>query len=147
MELERARAGTEGSLEVAPYPAALSEVSTPREVAGVLVKALDEEDKATLLGLVAIKAAAREVEAIYQKYGKQSKIKPAGNAALAAGGWQATYSFVQAGQTQVKGEHITGDSAIVTAAAIGADGTPRTLTIKLVREDGLWKALPGIETQ
>ena len=138
---------TAGSPAAASYPAALSAASTPSEVARVLVQALDAQNKATLLGLVATKAATEQVDAIYKKYGKRSPIKPEANAALAAGGWLATYSFVQSGQTEVKGERITGESATVTAAAKGPDGTARTLMIKLVREERVWKVLPGIETE
>lgn len=131
----------------APYPAGLSAESTPQEVAAALIRALDAKDKATLMGLAAMKAATQKIDAIYQKRGKESPFKPEANAGIAATGWLATYSFVQTGKTEVQGAQVAGDAATVTAAATGADGTPRQLKIKLVREDGLWKVLPGIDTE
>ena len=130
----------------AAYPSALSAASSPTEVAQVLIKALDEEDKGTLLGLVAVKAVAKDIEAIYQKHGKTSKGAPKAAPGLAAAGWGATYAFYQTGQTTVTREEVTGESASVFAGGKAPDGSPKTLKIKMVREDGVWKVRGGLET-
>lgn len=131
----------------APYPATLSASSSPEQVAAVLIKALDEDDGATLLGLVAVETANAEVEAIFQKHGKTSKIKRGNVAALAASGWKATYSFFEPGETHVTGHEIDGDTATVHATGRNGEGSPTTLQINLVREDGLWKVKPGLESR
>ena len=134
-----------------PYPAGLSAESSPSDVAGVLIEALDAKDKGTLLGLAAAKDAAKEVEAIFRKHGRSSeksgKLGKLGKnaAAMVVMGWGATYKFCQAGKTTVKAESIQGNTAVVTAAAAAPDGKPKTIKIKLMREDGVWKVRAGIE--
>ncbi|MFH0963211.1 MAG: hypothetical protein V2A58_04270 [Planctomycetota bacterium] len=96
--------------------------------------------------LVAVKAATEEVDAIYRKHGRRSNVKPEGVARMAAAGWSATYAFMKTGESVVGEAKVDGESATVLVEGKGADGTPRTLEVKLVREDGVWKALPGIET-
>ena len=129
---------------VLPYPSGLSAKSAPKEVAQALVEALDGGDKKTLLGLVAVKAGAEDIEAIFRKHGRRKSAKPGTVAALAVTGWQATYAFVKKGETQVAREEIEGDKALVFADCQARDGKPRTLEITLLREDGLWKVRPGL---
>ena len=131
---------------VPAYPAGLSGTSSPKDVAAVLIKALDADDNDTLLGLVAIKAASQDVNAIYEKHGRKSDFTPEKVAKLAVGGWRLTYSFFEQGQTSVTREAITGDAATVFADGKGPDGKPKTVKISLVREDGLWKVMPGLES-
>lgn len=127
-----------------PYPSTLSAKSTPKEVAAVLIGALDAGDKKILLCLVAVKAGGQEIEAIFRKHGRSKTAKPGTVAALAVAGWSATYSFCRKGETQVKREEIKGDKALVFADCKARDGKPRTLEITLFREDGLWKVRPGL---
>ena len=128
------------------YPPALSSESSPMDVARVLIKALDEGDKQTLLGWVAAKAEVEAVEAIYRRHGRTADTNPEQAARLAAGGWLATYAFFQKGQTEVKRESIRGDKVIVFASGKAPDGKPRTLIIKFAREDGLWKVRAGLQS-
>jgi len=130
----------------AAYPAGLSSSSSPTEVAQALIKALDEEDEGTLLGLVAAKAEAKDIEAIFEKHGRKTKRALKAAPGLAAAGWQATYAFCQSGQTTVTREEVAGETATVFAAGKAPDGSPKTLKIKLVREDGVWKVKGGLET-
>lgn len=130
----------------AAYPAGLSSSSTPTEVAQVLIKGLDEEDEGTLLGLVAAKAVAKDIEAIFAKHGRKSKGASKEAAGLAVAGWQATYAFYESGQTTVTREELTGETATVFAAGKAPDGSSKTLKINLVREDGVWKVKAGLET-
>jgi len=140
-------AGKEGKAAVSlKYPSNLSAESTPKEVAGVLVRALDEDDGATLVGLVAAKAEAEAVNAIYRKHGREGATSPESAARLAAAGWMATYAFFQEGETEVVREVVTGDTAEVFAAGKAPDGKDRTLKIKLLREDGLWKVGAGLQS-
>ena len=130
------------------YPAGLSAESSPQEVAEVLINALDEEDSQVLLGLVAITHAVGEVDAIYRKYGRESDTSPAAVARLAASGWAATYAWFQPGATRVTGERVAGDTAIVDAQGVNSStGTRRLLQIEMVREDGLWKVKPGLQSR
>ena len=126
------------------YPAGLSATSSPKDVAAVLIKALDDDDNGTLLGLVAVKAASQDVNAIYEKHGRKSGLTPEKVAKLAIGGWRLTYNFFEKGQTAVTREQITGNTATVFADGKAPDGTPKTMKINLVREDGLWKVMPGL---
>jgi predicted transcriptional regulator len=128
------------------YPSNLSAESTPKEVAGVLIRALDEDDEATLLGLVAAKAEAESVNEIYRKHGRNADTRPETAARLVALGWRATYVFFQEGKTEVVREVVTGDTADVFAGGKAPDGKERTLKIRLLREDGLWKVRAGLQS-
>ena len=135
------------------YPASLSSESTPSEVAEALIRALDEEDQQTLMALVAVKAEMEAIEAIYREHGRTHETDPVEAASLAASGWRATYSFLAPGATHVTDEDIkvagpvSAETATVTASAeSAADRTPRSLTIRLMREDGVWKVRAGLQT-
>ena len=137
---------TEASLP--SYPATLSADSSPSQVAEVLIQALDAKDGQTLLALVAIEHGAGDIDAIYQKYGRESDRAPEQVAGLAASGWGATYAWFQKGATLVTGERISGDTATVEAQGINPNtGRPRLLQIQLVRENGLWKVKPGLQSR
>lgn len=130
------------------YPPGLSAQSSPRQVAEALIAALDEGDGQTLLGLVAIEHGAGEVDAIYRKYGRESDKTPAEVARLTISGWGATYAWFQKGATRVTGERISGDTATVEAQGINPNtNRPRLLQIEMVREDGLWKVKPGLQSR
>ena len=128
------------------YPEELSAQSTPEEVATLLLKALDEEDQQTLLGLVAVQAEAEAVDAIYRKYGRKSDAKPEAVAAMAAAGWAASYAFLEKGATKVESSSVEGDSAAVIASGKRLAGASSSLKIKLIREEGLWKVRAGLES-
>jgi hypothetical protein len=129
------------------YPSKLSSASDPREVAQVLIKALDEDDKAALAGLVAAEAERAAIEEIYARYGRTHRITPWEAANLAASGWRATYVFFEPGATQVTEGQVEGDTATVRAQGRNAStGRPRVLVIHLAREGGLWKVLGGLES-
>ncbi len=139
-----------GKGSVPSYPASLSETSVPSDVAAVLIKALDEGDTNTLLGLVAVKAEAAAIDAIFRKYGRKHSAAPGQAAKLAAAGWGATYSFLKKGATEVVGEQVDGAQAVVRAKGQqrqgSPDGPPRGLEIRLIREDGLWKVRAGLKS-
>jgi hypothetical protein len=145
--------GSEGSEEeteaaLPSYPPGLSADSSPRQVAEVLIQALDEKDGQTLLGLVAIEHGGSEIDAIYQKYGRESDRTPEQIAGLTVSGWSATYAWFQKGATRVTGEQISGDTATVEAQGINPNtGRPRLLQIDLVQENGLWKVKPGLQSR
>ena len=128
------------------YPPALSEKSSPRDVAQVLIGALEANEKGTLAGLVAVKSATKEIEAIYRRHGRKSPMNEEKAAALAVSGWRATYSFLQAGETRVAEERITGEKAEVLADGKTREGKPCRLKVVLVREDGLWRVRAGLES-
>ena len=128
------------------YPSDLSGDSSPEEVAAVLIRALDEKDKETLLGLVAAKAGARKIDAIFRKHNRARRTKPEKAAGLAVMGWSATYAFFQKGQTKVDHQVIEGNNATVFANGKRPDGKPAMIKIRLLREDGLWKVRTGIQS-
>ena len=137
---------TEASLP--SYPPGLSADSSPRQVAETLIQALDAKDGQTLLGLVAIEHSGSEIDAIYQKYGRESDRTPEQVAGLTISGWGATYAWFQKGSTRVTGERVTGDTATVEAQGINPNtGRPRLLQIEMVRENGLWKVKPGLQSR
>jgi len=147
-----ARTAGGGSGRSLAYPSGLSSASTPRDVAAVLIQALDADEEKTLMGLVAAKSEAAAVDAIYRQYGRTSDTAPEEAAALAAAGWGATYAFFQPGATEVTEERIKPagadgvEIAVVTASGRNAStGEPRLLTIRLIREDGLWKVRAGLQ--
>ena len=147
-EAQDEEAASEGeSAAVLEYPSSLSAESSPSEVAQVLIQALDEDDTGTLLGLVAIEAGTEAVEAIFSQHGRKSDITPRQVAALAAGGWRATYVFFLAGETEVTREEVHADTAVAFASGKLPDGKSQTLEITLIREDGLWKVRPGLDAQ
>jgi hypothetical protein len=129
-----------------PYPASLSEQSSPREVVGVLIEALDEEDTQTLQGLVAVEAEMEAVRAIYRRHGRQPKQTPADVASMTATGWQLTYAFFEAGQSTVDRSDVQGDRATVFVTGRRGDGSTVRLRADLVREEGVWKVLAGLES-
>ena len=130
------------------YPPGLSAQSSPRQVAEALIQALDERDGQTLLGLVAIEHGGSEIDAIYQKYGRESEKTPEQVARLTISGWGATYAWFQKGATRVTAEQISGDTATVDAQGVNPNtGRPRLLQIEMVRENGLWKVKPGLQSR
>ncbi len=136
----------ESTPALAPYPASLSAESSPKEVAQVLIQALDADDKQTLLGLVAVEHEMAAVDAIYRKHGRRSNHKPESVAAMTVAGWQATHLFFEENETQVERETIKGDAAVVFARGKTPVGKPQMLKITLLREDGLWKVRAGLES-
>ena len=131
---------------LASYPGELSAESSPSDVAMVLIEALDGDDKETLLGLVAVNHEMEAVDAIYRRHGRASDISPEKTAAMTATGWQATYAFFKNDETTVERETVRGDTAEVFASGKSPVGEPRTLKIKLVREDDVWKVRAGLLT-
>jgi hypothetical protein len=121
---------------------------SPREVAEVLIQALEEGDTPTLLGLVAAKKATADIDAMFEKYGRRAPASMTGENAikLVVAGWRLTYSFCQAGKTEITEEKIEGDTATVIARVIQRGGTPQDLVISLAREDNLWKVCPGLKS-
>ena len=128
------------------YPSGLSADSPVEDVARALITALDEDDEETLVGLVAVEAEVDAVEAIYRRRGRTSSIGPEQVAGMTVDGWGASYAFLQAGETAVERASVNGQSAVVFAVGKRPDGTPSTLKISLVREDGLWKVRAGLES-
>jgi len=142
----QAQSPKESASVLLSYPSSLSAKSSPSDVAKVLIEALDADDKETLLGLVAVNKGMADIEAIYRKHGRRSNLKPEGAVVMAVAGWQATYAFFEKNQTQVERETINGDTAEVFAAGKSPVGKSCTLKIILLREEGLWKVRPGLES-
>ena len=136
----------QASMPESSYPIGLSENSLPEEVAGALIQALDEKDKGTLRQLVAVEAGRAEAENIFQRHGKASNLSRKQIASQTVAGWQMTYTFYQSGNTHVRDARVNDTSAVVFADAKNKKGQNRTLKIEMVREDGLWKVLPGLKT-
>jgi hypothetical protein len=131
-----------------PYPAELSAASTPSQVATVLIQALDAGDKQTLLGLVAAKHEADQVDGIYRQYGKSHETAPEKAAAMAVAGWVMSYEWFEKGATRVTAEDVSGDTAVVQAQGRNPHtGRARLLTIEAVREDAVWKVTGGLQSQ
>ena len=86
------------------------------------------------------------MEAIFERHGKTADIDPNAAAGLVVAGWGATYGFFQKGNTQIAGESVQGDTAIVTARGTAPDGRAKSLKIEFVREDGLWKVEAGLQS-
>jgi len=132
--------------KVSAYGITLIRESSPREVANLLIKGLDNDDKNILSKLVAVKYGAEEVEKIFRKYGKKSNISPEKSTALAVSGWMATYAFFEQGQTAITGDKTEGDKAYVYATGRNqTSGANQNLEIRMVREDGWWKIQPGLQ--
>ena len=144
-------AGSGGSSGGAPpaaleYPAELSSASSPSDVARVLIRALDAGDNRTMTGLVAAKAEAEAVDAIFRKHGRRANTRPEAAAALAVSGWRATYAVFRKGETEVDREAVEADTATVFARGRLRSGEARRLKITLLREDGCWKVRAGLQT-
>ncbi len=131
-----------------PYPAGLSAASTPSQVATVLIQALDAGDKQTLLGLVAAKHEADQMDSIWRQHGRSHETAPESAAAMAVAGWVLSYEWFEKGATRVTGERVSGDTAVVEAQGRNPNtGRARLLTIELVREEGVWKVCGGLQSQ
>lgn len=140
--------GESGADAPPPYPASLSANSTPSQVAEVLIQGLDAGDQQLLAGLVAAKHEAEAQDEIYRKHGREHETSPADAARSLAAGWGMTYAWFEPGSTVVVSERITGDTAVVQAQGRNpTTGRPRELTIQMVREDGVWKAVGGLESR
>lgn len=138
----------ESATAIPPYPARLSAASTPSQVGTVLIQALDAGDKQTLLGLVAAKHEADQVDGIYRQYGKSHETPPEKAAAMAVAGWVLSYEWFEKGATQVTQERVSGDTAVVQAQGRNPHtGRARLLTMELVREEGVWKVTGGLQSQ
>ena len=130
---------------IPPYPAGLSSQSSPSQVAEVLIQALDGGNDEVLRGLVAVKHEIAAVDGIYSKYGRDHDTPPAEAIGLTVAGWNMSYAWYQPGATRVSWEQIDGDNAVVGAQGVNPQtGRARELTIKLVREDGVWKVAAGL---
>jgi len=127
------------------YPDPLSADSSPEDVARRLIQALDEEDGAALLGLVAVEAEMAAVDRIHKRHGRESKISPDGVCRMTAAGWQATYAFLRRGETRVDRSEVHGDAATVFAVGTKPTGAVTTLRINLTREGGVWKVRAGLK--
>ncbi len=130
--------------KISAYGITLTRESSPREVAHLLVKGLDNEDRELLSKLVAVKHEMEEVKNLFREYGRAYKGSPEKVAASVAAGWMATYLFFQSGQTAVTDERIEGDKASVYATGRKLNGEIRTLEIRMIREDGWWKVQAGL---
>jgi|UniRef100_A0A7C3UW02 hypothetical protein len=131
--------------KISAYGLTLTKNSPPKEVAGLLIKGLDNEDESLLVRLVAIKYEMREVEEILKSFSK--RLTPERVASLTASGWLLTYSFFLPGKTRIEEERIEGDSAYVYARGEKRDGRMKTLEVKMVREDGWWKVTAGLKEE
>jgi len=131
--------------KIAAYGLTLTTESSPIEVAKLLVKGLDNEDKGLLTKLVAVKYEMKEMEKIFHKYGRKSNLTPEKVAIVVSSGWLATYLSFQSGKTILVKEKIEGNNAIVYATGINLKGEKQILEIKMVREDNWWKVQSGLK--
>ena len=131
-----------------PYPSELSAASTPSQVAQVLIRALDEGDGETLMGLVAVKREVEAIDGIYRDHGREHETPPEQAAAMVASGWRASYVFYRSGGTRVVEERVRGETAEVRAEGSNATtGKRRLLTVDMIREDGVWKVGAGLQSR
>jgi len=130
---------------VIDYPEELSAESTPTEVAEVLIRALDAGDNKIMGGLVAAKAEAEAVNAIFRKHGRRGNTRPEAAAALAVSGWRLSYATFRKWETEVAREVVEDDKATVFAKGTLRVGQPQRLKIRMLREDGCWKVRAGLQ--
>ncbi len=141
---KRSEPGAEGGGAEA-YDTGLTPESTPREVVELAIKGLDEDNGKLLFALVAAKDAAKGVDEIFRKHGKESPISSENTTRRAVSGWKATYVFFRKGATEVVEEQVTGDKAVVRARGVYDEtDEPGMLRFDLIREDGLWKIKTGL---
>ncbi|MEO0131262.1 MAG: hypothetical protein ABIK76_06190, partial [candidate division WOR-3 bacterium] len=88
------------------YGITLTKESSPKEVANLLIKGLDNEDEELLKKLVAVDYETKEIEKIFKNQGKKAKINKEEVADLTVSGWLLTYTFFQKGKTRVIEEEI-----------------------------------------
>lgn len=130
---------------ISAYGITLTRESSPREVASVLIKALDNNDEVMLTKLVAIKNEMEEFKKIYQRYGQRAKkITPEKVAITTAKGWIASYAIFEPGRTRIIGVKVEGEKAYVYCVGINSQGKERAFEIRMVREDGWWKVIAGL---
>jgi hypothetical protein len=138
----------QAAVTLPPYPSELSAASTPREVAQVLIRALDEGDGETLMGLVAVKSEVEAMDGIYRDHGREHETPPEQAATMVVSGWRASYAFYRSGGTRVVEERVRGETAVVTAEGSNATtGKRRLMTVDMIREDGVWKVQAGLESR
>jgi len=130
--------------KISAYGISLTRESSPKEVANLLIKGLDNDDKNILSKLVAVKYEMKEIEKIFHKYGKKANVTPEKTATITVLGWMATYAFFEKGQTTITEEKIEGDKSYVYAIGQKPNGAKRTLEIRMIREDGWWKIQAGL---
>jgi len=130
---------------ISAYGITLTKESSPREVASVLIKGLDNDDEVGLTKLVAVKNEMAEIEKIYQKYGQRAKkLTPEKVAITTAKGWIACYAIFEPGRTRIIGEKVEGEKAYVYCVGIDPQRKERAFEIRMVREDGWWKVIAGL---
>ncbi len=127
------------------YGITLTKESSPKEVANLLIKGLDNEDEELLKKLVAVDYETKEIEKIFKNQGKKAKINKEEVADLTVSGWLLTYTFFEKGKTRVIEEEIEGDFAYVYASGIKPNGKERTIEIRMVKEEGFWKIQAGLK--
>jgi len=125
---------------IAGYGIVLTEESSPRDVARLLIQALDNDDEQLLTKLVAVKYETRALKTIRRQQGAAGKkLSPEKIAVMTAAGWRGTYLSFTPGRTRITDEIICGDTAYVNIIAINLQGNELPLAIKMVHEDNLWK--------
>uniref|UniRef100_A0A7C6ECP3 DUF4878 domain-containing protein n=1 Tax=candidate division WOR-3 bacterium TaxID=2052148 RepID=A0A7C6ECP3_UNCW3 len=133
---------------ISAYGITLTKESSPKEVASLLIKGLDNDDEDVLTKLVAVKNEMAEIKKVFQKHGQRAKkLTPEDVASLTAKGWMASYAFLEPGWTKITDETIEGDRAYVYCVARNPKGRERNFEIRLIREDGWWKVTAGLHSQ
>lgn len=118
----------------------LTEESPPRDVARLLIQALDNDDEQILTKLVAVKYEAQAIARIRQQLAALGKkLTPEKIAVITAAGWRGTYLSFTPGRTRITGEIILGETAYVNIIATTIQGKEQPNAIKMVREDNRWK--------
>ncbi len=119
----------------------LTESSTPTEVAKVALQAINSNDMAALLELVALKKVQQDVLAITQgRSNFQKMVDKAGVTAAQAINFEI--NNLDAQPREIGAETITGELATVIIEGMRA-GKPQNRTLWFVREQGRWKLVPS----
>lgn len=130
---------------ISAYGLAVTAESAPREVAALLLRGLDNGDGDLLARLAAVEDIMAELERVYRRYGKESKLTREQAVRVAVSGWLAAYAAFERGATGISGERVEGKEA--TVYCLGRSlrtGQRRRLEVELVRENGWWKARLGL---
>jgi len=134
---------------ISAYGITITKESSPKEIAYLLIKGLDNDDEKLLAKLVAVKHEIEEIKKLFNKKGMRMKRKPTFEevATLTAKGWIASYAILEPGRTRIVDEIIEGERASVYCVGINPRGKEQSFEIWFVWEDNRWKAEAGLHWQ
>lgn len=137
-----------------PAVPTLTDKTTPDDVGRIAIRALDMEDMKTLAQLAAVRSESGAAQVMSRRYGRAgTPPSPEQIGPMVAGGWRTVYAEFKRGATEITSAVVAPfptqgtETATVVAAGVNAKTKqPMTLTMHLVREDGMWKVRAGMES-